>query len=116
VDALVSVIDVRPVEQTTVSRLSPHLSVIDPGAREFALTVLEPGAEEVTWDADGPRIILAVEGDLTVSADGRSIALTRGEAVFVADSDGPVTLAGTGSAVAASGPPERSSLSADAAA
>jgi mannose-6-phosphate isomerase len=53
----------------------------------------------------GPRIVLCLEGDVTVaSTGGDTTTLTRGEAVFVPAADGPLTARGAGTLVQADVP------------
>lgn len=76
-------------------------------ASEFALTVtvLHTGstdAEELP--ADGPRIVLALDGDLQLlcdRADGRSMHLPRGASAFIPHAAGGIRLSGSGRAVCA---------------
>ena len=73
-----------------------------PPVTEFSLTV-GPAAEATVADS-GPRIVLALEGTVTVSTGDQVEILAGGDAVFVAHVDGPVTLSGDGRVVAVSVP------------
>lgn len=75
-----------------------------PPVEEFATTVITPTDEQVTLDDPGPRILLALRGELTASDANRSRPLAVGEAIFLADAAGPLTVAGTGIAVLVSVP------------
>lgn len=70
-------------------------------AEEFQLAVVADG--EGTWAA-GPRIVLALDGTATVATSSETLTLERGQAVFVADSDGPVSVDAQGMAAVASVP------------
>ncbi|WP_166849907.1 mannose-6-phosphate isomerase, class I [Isoptericola sp. BMS4] len=71
---------------------------------EFALTAadVEPG-EEVDLPGAGPRIVLCLDGDVTVAASrcAAGAALRRGRSVFVPDAAGALRLSGTGHVVCA---------------
>jgi mannose-6-phosphate isomerase len=70
-------------------------------AEEFRLAVLADG--HGTW-ASGPRIVVALDGTAHVTAAGSTVTLSRGQAVFVPDSDGPVSVEADGMAAVASVP------------
>lgn len=88
--------------------LDPEVEVPILTARELAHGIEEfetPVPEFRLWrltvrgdlnvPADGlPRILLCVEGSATVTADGRTLELTRGRSCFLPASDASVTLAG----------------------
>ncbi|MFV0633741.1 mannose-6-phosphate isomerase, class I [Demequina sp.] len=61
-------------------------------AEEFALTVV---TREASIPA-GPRIVLAVEGAASIHSESGSLDLIRGQAAFVAYSDGPVEVRSQG--------------------
>ncbi|WP_296603133.1 mannose-6-phosphate isomerase, class I [Nocardioides sp.] len=66
----------------------------DPPVDEFALVV---GTAPLTSAApDGPRIVLALEGSVTVRAGGAEETLDRGAAVFVPHDAGPLHVEGSG--------------------
>lgn len=68
----------------------------DAGAAEFVLDRVVLG-DSVESDLRGPRIVLCTEGAASVTA-GETVRLPRGGAAFCADADGPMTLAGEGTA------------------
>jgi mannose-6-phosphate isomerase len=75
--------------------------------REFALYRIElDGTRPPTpVPAEGPRIVLAVEGDVFVAGGhGTPVEVSPGEAAFAPDDVGPITLAGTGTAFVAAVP------------
>lgn len=67
-------------------------------AREFALTVVSDGEAKVPA---GPRIVLVTTGTATVVSAECTTELASGQAVFVRDSDGPVSLHAQGRTVVA---------------
>lgn len=68
---------------------------------EFQLASIRGGQ----WSAPaGPRIVLALEGHVTVVTAQESRTLARGEAVFVPDAEGGVRIEASGHAVVASVP------------
>ncbi|MCL2848591.1 MAG: mannose-6-phosphate isomerase, class I [Micrococcales bacterium] len=52
----------------------------------------------------GPRVVLCLDGSVVLEAGGQMVTLPRGQAVFVADADGPATVGGTGTVVQAAVP------------
>lgn len=72
-----------------------------PPVAEFRLSILEGGGAE--FEA-GPRMILALEGGAHVRTGSSEATLAKGGAVFVPDSDGPVTVESTGRTAVASVP------------
>ncbi len=70
-------------------------------ASEFQLSLVADG--QGTW-AGGPRIVLALDGTAVVVAGGGTVVLERGQAVFVSDSDGPMSVDANGMASVASVP------------
>ena len=52
----------------------------------------------------GPRIVLCIEGPLTLETSAGVDTLERGEAVFIAAAEGPLTVRGHGRLVQASVP------------
>jgi mannose-6-phosphate isomerase len=79
--------------------------VYSPGVPEFALTrvAVQPGAP-VTLPGDGPRIVLCLDGDTRLRADGQTLPLGKGGSAFVPDGDGPLTIEGAGVVFVASVP------------
>ncbi|QCR52806.1 mannose-6-phosphate isomerase, class I [Brachybacterium sp. SGAir0954] len=77
--------------QLSVTTLDGGGDVADPVAR-----YLVPGS--------GPRILLCLDGELTVSAGGSTLRLPAGRAVFVAAEDGDLHVAGQGRVIQASVP------------
>lgn len=69
---------------------------------EFALTLadVDPG-EDVALPDEGPRIVLCLDGEVTLGCAGGSTALGRGDSVFVPDAAGAPTVSGTGHVVCA---------------
>lgn len=75
--------------------------------REFALyrITLDGTRPPTPVPAEGPRIVLGVEGDVFVAGGhGTPVEVTPGEAAFAPDDAGPITVAGTGTAFVAAVP------------
>ncbi|MBB6119188.1 mannose-6-phosphate isomerase, class I [Nocardiopsis algeriensis] len=73
-----------------------------PGAPEFALHELGPGAITAHLPAEGPAVVLVLDGRVELVPEvGESIALRQGESVFVQADSGPVKAEGRGHVVAA---------------
>ncbi|MGU3500225.1 mannose-6-phosphate isomerase, class I [Mycobacterium sp. C31M] len=72
--------------------------VYDTPAPEFAVSVLQVTGDQVGHEIDapaehdGPQILLAIEGTVTVHSKTDVVTLTRGESAWVAADDGPVRL------------------------
>lgn len=81
-----------------VSGAVRHLST---DATEFALSVVTDGSASI---AAGPRIVLCLDGAATLQTGSESLRVPRGQAVFVAASEGEVTITAWGTAVVASVP------------
>ena len=73
----------------------PASVVYRPPVTEFSLTVAarpERGPAAPT----GPRVLLVLEGALTVASSTTSERLAQGEALFVEHADGPIEVSGAG--------------------
>jgi mannose-6-phosphate isomerase len=81
--------------------LSPTVTAFDAGVSEFRLYRLDLTAEPTRLPADGPRLVLTLDGDTVLDDGPDSLTLGRGGAAFVPAGDGPVTLTGCGVAFAA---------------
>jgi mannose-6-phosphate isomerase len=74
---------------------------------DFELAVVTPaaaGEDGALVPGRGPRVLLAIEGEVTVRIDGTTSTLARGEAAFVSGECGPVTAYGDGRFVQADVP------------
>jgi len=107
VDELLAITDFTPAPAacTRVADLEPGAATrLRPPAAEFGLVVAH--APEADLPAQGPRIVLALEGSVRLeTADGDSTVLTRGEAVFVPHAAGALTASGAGRVAVGSVPP-----------
>lgn len=74
------------------------LGSFGPGVEDFSLALATPGASDVTFASTGPTMVLATNGELTVSADGVAVQLKPGQVAFRMDGLSPVTVSGTGEA------------------
>ena len=76
------------------TEVQPGVACFDPPVDEFALVV---GSTPIAGVADdGPRVVLALEGPVTVTAGGMSETLERGSAAFVPHAAGPLRVDGEG--------------------
>ena len=66
----------------------------DPPVTEFSLWVGPPpiGGPAI----DGPRIVLVLEGEVTVATEQETVTLSRGEALFIPHGDGAASISGPG--------------------
>jgi mannose-6-phosphate isomerase len=72
-----------------------------PPVDDFRVSVLTTrGGQVVGGPAEGPRILVAVEGVIEVHAGGTQ-AVEAGGAVFIPHGDGPLSVSGSGTAVVA---------------
>jgi mannose-6-phosphate isomerase len=92
----------RPPARPAVSRVG-SIRLLRPPTDVFQLADIRvSGVVEVALE--GPRLALALEGEVTAFTDLGSLHLARGGALFAMSSEGPVTLRGKGRVVmAASG-------------
>jgi len=66
-------------------------------APEFRLYRVEPGSDDLTLPAEGPRLALCTEGTVTMQdASGSTLKAARGESCFLSAADGSVTVTGPG--------------------
>ncbi|PWD52100.1 mannose-6-phosphate isomerase, class I [Serinibacter arcticus] len=90
--ALLDIVDVRPAPPI---RLAPEharsgVEVFYAPVEDFELAVLTVDERPVEIDGGGPRIVLAIEGDLELCLGDVVERLPRGAAVFLADGEDPV--------------------------
>jgi mannose-6-phosphate isomerase len=73
---------------------------------EFALHRVRPvdGGGTAVLPVTGPRVVLCVRGDVTVSDGGEPVSVPSGQAAFVAAGVASLTITGTGEAYVASVP------------
>ncbi|WP_111721037.1 mannose-6-phosphate isomerase, class I [Homoserinimonas sp. OAct 916] len=101
--------DPTPLAMLPGDEIAPGVRVLSPEAAEFALTVVTctSGGEQVIAGS-GPRIAVCVDGLVTVRAERATapdpLSLPVGGALFAADVDGDLTVAGHGLLVIASVP------------
>lgn len=92
--ALLDIVDVRPAPPI---RLAPEhartgVEVFYAPVEDFELAVITVTGPDVpvAIDGGGPRIVLAIEGELEICLGDRVETLQRGAAVFLADGEDPV--------------------------
>lgn len=92
---------VRIAPETVSESVGVYYAPVD----DFELAVVTvDGTAPAVVPGRGPRVLLAVEGAVTVRADGTTAELAQGEAVFVAGGLGAVTIDGAGRLVQADVP------------
>jgi mannose-6-phosphate isomerase len=74
--------------------LGNGIAAYDTPAPEFRLYRAALGAGPVTLPGDGPRLVLSVDGTLTLTAAGATLKLGQGEPAFLSAADATVTAAG----------------------
>lgn len=86
--------------------LSEHCRAYNVPVEDFELvvTTVSEADGSVKVPGRGPRTLLNVDGELTVNADGKSLPLRRGQAVFVRADDGAISVSGHGTLVQADVP------------
>ncbi|WP_304111975.1 mannose-6-phosphate isomerase, class I [Mycolicibacterium bacteremicum] len=101
VPELLRVLDFTPTDDAPILPRVLHDGmelVYDTPAPEFAVSLLQLGAEHVGREIDapaehaGPQILLAIEGAVRVHTGADAVTLRRGESAWVAADDGPVRL------------------------
>ena len=86
---------VTPKEEAGVRLFAPEVD-------EFTLAVATvEGTGEVLLPGTGPRIVLCVDGSVTIEAASGSLTLTPARSAFVPHDAGPVRVRGTGTVVQA---------------
>src|SRR5699024_10709331 len=85
-------------------RFGPQVRTYYAPVDDFELSVIDAGSEPVAVPGRGPRILLAISGEVEVSAGTRTLPLTRGAATFVAATEEPVRVSGPGVLVQADVP------------
>jgi len=92
-----------PVPRIRPRDLGDGIAVYDSPAPEFRLYRASLGPREVTLPGPGPRLMLVVEGTLTLrDAAGQTLKITRGESAFLSFSSRTITATGPGEAFIAS--------------
>jgi mannose-6-phosphate isomerase len=75
--------------------LGAGIFVYDTPAPEFRLYRAETGPGEITLPVGGPRLVLCVEGTVSLrDAEGSTLKAARGESCFLSAADGVVTATG----------------------
>ncbi|WP_229737929.1 mannose-6-phosphate isomerase, class I [Isoptericola cucumis] len=81
--------------ETTVSGELSVVTTYRAPVGEFALTFADVvGGEPVALAADGPRIVLALDGEARLLTTAGDVTLRRGESCLVPDAAGPLTVDG----------------------
>ena len=96
-----------PPVRIAPAHVSEAVAVFYAPVDDFELAVVTPsaaGPDGAVVPGRGPRVLLAVEGEVTVHIDGTTTTLARGESAFVSGECGPVTVVGDGRLVQADVP------------
>lgn len=76
-----------------------------PDTPEFAVHVVRADGDPMNLPGEGPRIVLALDGEMSMAPDaGAATVLRRGRSAMVEAAAGPVTVSGEGTAVVAGVP------------
>lgn len=103
--ALMGIVDVRPAPPMRVApeRLAEGVAMYHAPVEDFELAVIEARGAEIDLGPPGPRILLALDGDLEAATPSERRSLAPGQAVFLA-ADEDAVLRGRGRAVRVSVP------------
>ncbi len=71
---------------------------------DFELSVADVSGDAHPMPGRGPRVVLCLDGTVTVASEEQEQVLARGESVFVRAADGPLTVRGSGRVVQADVP------------
>lgn len=71
---------------------------------DFELFVTEVKGTPATLGGAGPRILLCIDGQISLETRENKVDLRRGQAVFISDQEGPALLAGDGTVAGCSVP------------
>jgi mannose-6-phosphate isomerase len=96
-----------PPVRIAPEHVSEAVAVFYAPVDDFELAVVTPaaaGEDGALVPGRGPRVLLAIEGEVPVRIDGTTSTLARGEAAFVSGECGPVTAYGDGRFVQADVP------------
>lgn len=95
---LLRILDVseRPPYRVRPEPVGDGVSLYVPPVPEFRLARVEPGGGTSTIDLDGPAVLLTLDGQLTVRAQGAEARVDRGRSVFLAAGRGAVRVQGNG--------------------
>jgi mannose-6-phosphate isomerase len=93
--------DAAPLLAVPRTPLGPHEVHWQPPVPEFALSRVVVSNIRVTLspepsDPVGPEVLLCLNGEVTVSSDGRDVRLRGGQSAFLSASASPAVLAGKG--------------------
>jgi mannose-6-phosphate isomerase len=89
----VPIIEGRPVDAYTTRYDAP--------VPEFSFYLSNLTEAEATLPGEGPRVVLCLEGSVTLRAHGDAVKAAKGESVFVSASDGVVSATGPAKIVTA---------------
>jgi mannose-6-phosphate isomerase len=102
VEELVSVVDFEPLASPVLggSPVAPGITAYETGCEYFAVRRIDLTGDSLEVPAEGPRIVAVVDGTAEVGAVGAgdTVTLAAGQSAFVAGTEGPCSLRGSGTA------------------
>ena len=103
---LLTATDFRPIPppRCLPTRTGPGFAHFAPQVDEFELTVARPPVDSLP--SSGPRVLMALDDTVGVTAGAQTVEVGRGRTVFVEHDDGPMAVSGPGW-VAVGGVPDR---------
>lgn len=105
--ALMGIVDVRPSPPMRVGaeRVTDGVAIYYAPVEDFELAVLDlaDATDPIDLGRPGPRIVLALDGNLALDTPAQHLTLTRGQAAFIPATEDP-SLTGQGRAVRVSVP------------
>lgn len=94
----------HPVIRLAPEKPAPGVAKFFAPVEDFQLTVATVSGNEIPLGGEGPRLIMALEGDVEAWCRESRLLLHQGECIFVADAEGPLVISGTGSVAQCSVP------------
>jgi mannose-6-phosphate isomerase len=102
VDELVSVVDFEPLASPVLEGhpVAAGITAYETGCEYFAVRRIDLTGDSLAVSAAGPRIVACVDGTAEVGAVGTedTVTLAAGQSAFVAGTEGPCSLRGSGTA------------------
>ena len=96
VPELVSVVDFEPLADPVLTATED--GVYETGCEYFAIHRVDLSSGERTIDGVGPRIVCCVDGSVDAAGKESVVTLSAGQSAFLAGTEGPCTLRGSGTA------------------
>ncbi|HEY9334514.1 MAG TPA: mannose-6-phosphate isomerase, class I [Kribbella sp.] len=96
VPELVSVVDFEPLADPVLTATAD--GIYETGCEYFAIHRVDLSSGERTIDVVGPRIVCCVDGSVDAAGKESVVTLSAGQSAFLAGTEGPCTLRGSGTA------------------